>query len=122
LVKTKEESYLKQIGSHDVFRCKVSKSLVSGSFINLFGMDFYYDVMGNWFLMDRYSDYVELLCILEALFRYLNSINKRGFVNDKALDGLFVKHMASFMTDFKFETKVFGNSGVPDTMWFNLFY
>lgn len=91
--------------------------------INLMGLEFKYDVMyDRYVLIERVFDAVELLCVGEAIFSYMNSINKFGFITKNSLDDCFINHFGRHLEMFNFEPKILGNSELPYTMWHNFIF
>lgn len=61
-------------------------------------------------------DALDLICIIEGLFRYLNNINRRGFVNEVSYYESFINHISNHLSSLGYEEKTLGNSELTYTM------
>lgn len=74
-----------------------------------------------YMLCNRDYGPVDLICIIDSLFRYLDSINKCGYVKDDALQNTFFVHIREHLSSLGYEEKVIANSELTYFMWYNLF-
>ena len=118
----KESFYLEKFGAKDVFK-GVSSYDYTGNRLELFGIDFTFENDRDRFVMvSRKYSVLEVLCCVNSLFRFLGSINKRGYVTEKCLSNSFVAFVMSHLEHFNFESKLLANSELPYTMWFNYLF
>jgi len=118
----KESFYLEKFGAKDVFK-GVSSYDYTGNRLELFGIDFTFENDRDRFVMvSRKYSVLEVLCCVNSLFRFLGSINKRGYVTEKCLSNCFVAFIMSHLEHFNFESKLLANSELPYTMWFNYLF
>src|ERR1700675_4724287 len=105
----KDAYYKEQFGFNDVFKSFVSTDY-DNSFVCLFGIYFDYVVESECFkLRDREYSFMEVICIVDSLFRYMNSINKQGFVNETVLDNCFMNSIMDFLETRGYEKMILGN-------------
>jgi len=83
----------------------------TGRFLNLFGIEFVHEFENERFkLRDCKYSFMDVICIVDSLFRYINSINKKGFVNECDLDNSFMNGIMDFLRICGYEDKILGNS------------
>jgi hypothetical protein len=123
LLRIKDVYYKDKFGENDYFKGNSYFNNLDNR-LELFGIEFTYVLMDERFvLVERNYDCIEVLCIVESLFRYLNSINKRGYVTERALEYPFMSYISSqFGGQLLVRLNVCGNSELPYTMWYNLIF
>jgi hypothetical protein len=115
----KDRYYLANFGRNDAFRSN-SKVTLEGNYLTLFGLEFGYKVLDGYLKFnDRGYGCIEIVCIVDSIFRYVNSINKRGYVTEKCLDERWMNSIVDFLTCLGYTEKQFGNAELPYTMWYN---
>jgi hypothetical protein len=119
----KDSYYFYKFGQGDIFKSSVRYENFQ-PVLELFGIDFIYVFEKERLqILERSYDYVELICIVCSLFKYLDSINKRGYVNDSVFNNnMFMSHVNEFLVGFDYESMKLGNSELPYTMWYNLIF
>ena len=61
-------------------------------------MSFEFDLEGQFYrLSGKVYDAIDLICFTNGVFRYMNSINKRGYIREKALEGTFMIHITNHL-------------------------
>lgn len=74
-------------------------------------------------LCDGYDyDPLDLYCMGECLFEYLNSVNVRGYVPEDFLHGSVIRLFGFHLKSLGYELKSVGNSELTYTCWFNLLF
>jgi hypothetical protein len=112
----KNSYYLNVFGVNDVFKYSV-RYVDLDRIVSLFGLDFKY-VFGRERLELFRVNYcvIELISMLYSLFRYMDSINKRGYVTDGAVEKTFIYCLGEFFADYGFEPIKLGNSELTYTL------
>lgn len=95
-------------------------SVTNANHIVIFGLIFHLmraDLFIVWFEKDY--DVLELIFITEELFRYLNSINERGFIKEESLNDSFMVDNMNLFCSLGFEKKLLGNTEITYAAWYN---
>jgi len=109
--------YMIMFGLKDSFHSEGYKGF------NLFGMYFKFIPGKECFkLVDYKYNFIEVICIVRSIFRYMDSINKRGYVTESVLKNTFMKHIMKFLEGYMYEFKILGNSELTYTMWYNFVF
>jgi len=141
IFKTLKSKYfysLTRLNNYPKFKYNLKdQSLYSNvKFIEIFGLIFEFKVeRGFYRLYEIEYDALELVVITEGFFRYMNSINERGYIREVSLEDSFILALDdSFILDIHnhffslgFDNKKLGNSETTYTIWYkfifvNLYY
>lgn len=94
-----------------------------GNIINIMGIFFEFEEKNqSYALLDFYYDPFYLLCVIDSFFKYLGSVNRKGFVPDNYLDTIFVVHIKQHLSSLGYEDKLLANSELTYTMWHNFMF
>ncbi len=75
------------------------------------GVEYIFDKKDEVYkLVDKKYDPIDLLCVGYGLFLYLESINKKGYVSDIALQHKFMHGLSSHLFKLGNEHKIMGNN------------
>ena len=127
----KDNFYIDKFGVNDVFKSSTRTENLH-PVLELFGIDFCLFVFCFVFCFfekerfqnfDRSYDCIELICLVNNLFKYLDSMNKRGYVNESVLNKMFMSQVTYFFFwGFGYDSIKSGNSELPYTMWYILIF
>jgi hypothetical protein len=121
----KDAYYLDKFGSNDVFKSSVRFDKKDGKFLLLFGMEFKFLRSSESFKLVNKSDYkfMDVICIIDSLFRYMNSINKKGYITSDNFRNNFMYYIMDFLEKYYgYNKRILGNSELPYTMWYNFIF
>jgi hypothetical protein len=66
--------------------------------------------------MDFEYDPLDLVCITESFFKYMDVVNRKGFVPHNYLNSIFVILISKHLTSLGYEDKMLANSELTYTM------
>ena len=117
----KDAYYLDNFGANDVFK---SSRGSDGKSLILFGMEFTFLRSKEIFkLCKRTYEFMEVICIIDSIFRYVVSINKRGYVTMDSFRNNFMVFIMDYLeVDYGYARRILGNSELPYTMWYNFIF
>jgi hypothetical protein len=67
-------------------------------------------------LTDRVYDVIDLICIVDSLFRSMNAINVKGYVSIDSLTNKLISNVSQHLYSLGYEKKVLGNYELTCTM------
>ena len=103
---------------------KFSMNFINSDKITIFGVEFVYDSKNNRYKLskDKVLDAIDLICIVNALFKDMEIINVRGYVRVDTLTNNFMSEISKHLFGLGFEKKVIGNAELTYTMWYNFLF
>jgi hypothetical protein len=110
--------------SKKIFETKFKTNFKTKISLNLMGLDFNFINVGDirYELSDRVYLPLEILILSKILFRNVQSINMKGYVNMNEFEKLFMIDINEHLKDLGYEDKVLGNDENTFTFWYNLIF